>query len=207
LTATDLEGAHEDDRVYVTVETLLRRINGAARIQTSDYQPVTYVRRYTTANGDQVIQPAAAELRVRVGFAAEGVVHGPDGAPQPAPPSPAATHTALAASNSRADKVLTRMGGNLNWRDDETKPASIVGMGWASENEQSVFRASANRPDVSGDDARHAVSPNTALPSRTMTLARGQAFIADLVEKWLSSRSVRGRRDASGSRRCGAGRR
>src|SRR6516164_5458220 len=99
LTAADLDGAHEDDSVYVTVETLLRRINGAARLETPDFQPVTYARRYTTANGDQVIQPAAAELTLRVGFAAVAVVNGSNGEPQPSPLPPAVTHVALAASN------------------------------------------------------------------------------------------------------------
>jgi hypothetical protein len=193
LTATDLDGAHEDDSVYVTAETLLRRINGAARIQTPDYQLVTYAGRYTTANGDQVIQPASAELRLRVGLTAEGVVRGPDGEPQPAPPSPAVTRVALAGSNARVDKVLARMAGDLDWVNlfriyelvrDAPKPASIVKMGWTTENKESAFTASANRPDVSGDDARHAVAPNTKLPNATMTLAEGQDWIRNLVSKW-----------------------
>lgn len=88
------------------------------------------------------------------------------------------------------------MAGDLDWfnlfkiyeliRDDPAKPSPIAGMGWATENQQSAFRSSANRPDVSGDHARHAVSPNTTLPRRTMTLADGQAFITDLAGKWLT---------------------
>ncbi|MGO8940214.1 MAG: hypothetical protein ACLQLO_24910 [Mycobacterium sp.] len=193
LTAAGLDGAHEDDRVYATVETLIKWINGAARTVASDFKPVTYAGRYTTANGDQVIQPAGAHLTIRGGFPAGAVVRGSDGQLKPDPPSPAVARVALAASNSRVDKVLGFMASDLDWlnlykvyelvRDDETKPASIAKMGWASENKQSAFRVSANDPEVSGDDARHAVSQGD--PKRTMTLAEGQAFIIDLLEKWL----------------------
>ncbi|MFN3005706.1 hypothetical protein [Mycolicibacterium wolinskyi] len=195
LTAMELNSAHEADRVYVTVEALLNRINGSARTLTSDFRPVRYARRYTTDDGE-VIQPAAFQLTLRVGISASAVVRGPDGEPLPTSPPPAPTHLALAASDVTVDRVLARMAGDLDWfnlfkvyelvRDDPAKPSSIAGMGWATENQQSAFRSSANRPDVSGDDARHAVSPNTTPPRRTMTLAEGETWIRNLVSKWLA---------------------
>ncbi|OBF98897.1 hypothetical protein [Mycolicibacter sinensis] len=194
LTAAELDSADDED-VYFTIEALLKRINGSARTLTPDFQPVRYARKYTT-NGGIVIQPATVQLKIRVSLTVSAVVRGPDGEPQPTSPPPGATHLALAASDGTVDEVLARMAGDLDWfnlfkvyelvRDDSTKPSSIAGMGWATENEQSAFRASANRPDISGEDARHAVSPNTKRPKRTMNLAEGQAWVCNLVSNWLA---------------------
>lgn len=46
-----------------------------------------------------------------------------------------------------------------------------------------AFTASANRPDVSGDDARHGHLPGGP-PRRTMTLAEGRALVQRLIQDW-----------------------
>ncbi|MDX3185550.1 hypothetical protein ABT358_22150 [Streptomyces sp. NPDC000341] len=55
---------------------------------------------------------------------------------------------------------------------------------WVSSGDLSAFTASANRPDVSGSEARHARATGTGLPKRTMTLAEGEAFVRSLVLAW-----------------------
>jgi len=52
-----------------------------------------------------------------------------------------------------------------------------------SRSAVSAFRASANRADVSGSDARHAVNKG-APPAHTLTIAEGRAFIFRLIATW-----------------------
>jgi hypothetical protein len=195
LTAVGLDQAHEENRVYPTVQLLLGWINGAAKVETPDFDDVTYAGRYTTANGDQVIQPTAAVLRLRVGMTATAVVRGPDGEVKPSPQPPAVTRVALAASNDQVAKVLTLMAGDRNWDDlwkvYETIRKAVGGtnalvnqLQWITEGDKEAFRESANNPDVSGDDARHAIPTSPTPPTRTMTIDEGRAFINDLIAKW-----------------------
>jgi hypothetical protein len=60
----------------------------------------------------------------------------------------------------------------------------LVAKEWTTKTALDAFTASANRPDVSGDSARHAVAKG-AQPSRTMTLADARRFINGLLRKWL----------------------
>jgi hypothetical protein len=66
------------------------------------------------------------------------------------------------------------------------KVAGLDKKGWVSAADLSAFRASANRPDVSGDQARHARMPG-APPKRTMTLTEARQIINVLVTAWLES--------------------
>lgn len=66
------------------------------------------------------------------------------------------------------------------------KPDTIASRGWATNNKLKAFSASANRPDVSGDTARHAVAGG-AVPKRTMTIGQARSFISALVAQWLAN--------------------
>jgi len=63
---------------------------------------------------------------------------------------------------------------------DETQLCKRTGV---TRAEMKAFTASANRPDVSGDDARHGHLPGGP-PRRTMTLAEGRALVQRLVQHW-----------------------
>lgn len=56
----------------------------------------------------------------------------------------------------------------------------------ANKSQFSSFGAAANRPDVSGDKARHARLPG-APPAHAMTLKEGQTYIRRVVRDWLQS--------------------
>lgn len=195
LTAVGLDQAHEEDRVHPKVQLLLGWINGAAKVETPGFGNVTYARRYTTANGDQVVEPAGAVVRLRLGVTATAVVRGPDGEVKPSQPPPAATRVALAASNDQVAKVLTLTAGDRNWdglwkvyetirKDAGGTNALVNQLQWITEGDKEAFRESANNPDVSGDDARHAIPTSPIPSSRTMTIDEGRAFINDLIAKW-----------------------
>jgi hypothetical protein len=67
---------------------------------------------------------------------------------------------------------------------DAIQPKKTYELGWATKADDSAFTGSANRADVSGDEARHARNSGPP-PTRTMSLAEGRSYISDLVMKWL----------------------
>jgi hypothetical protein len=72
-------------------------------------------------------------------------------------------------------------------RHDIGGEGNIVTKGWATTTQLSAFRSGANRPDVSGDDARHGVLPGPP-PKNTMDLSKARIFIKGLVRNWLDEK-------------------
>jgi len=116
------------------------------------------------------------------------------------PPQPEGPRQlARAAAHSDADDLLVLIGtaGALGW-DPLWKAleiitvavggkAALLATGWITADDHEVFGYSANHPDASGTDARHARRPPTTLPSRVMSIEEGQQFIRDLAHRWLDS--------------------
>ena len=196
LRSPEIDNPPQGATYYEVAETLLTKINGLARAKNSSFRPVRLSGRYTDGESiHHVVSPAPAEIRVRRWAA--GVVTKSDGTIVGDPPSPWPDRLALAATNSGVAEVLEILarGESLGWDDlykvfeiirDSIRPDTIVGLGWATETEKSAFTASANRPDVSGTDARHA-RISGAPPTHQMSLAEGRSFISNLVTKWLGS--------------------
>ena len=108
-----------------------------------------------------------AAIRIRGGTPTVTVTR-PDGTVVPDPPSPWPARTRLAESNPDVAELLEIMGQNtqpLNWIDlrkvyeiieHPIGERTLVRRGWATRRQIKAFGSSANRPDVSGKDARHA---------------------------------------------------
>lgn len=195
LTAPEIDSPSEPRRFDRAAEPLLRRINGMARVQNSDYRPVRLSGKYTDHNG-QNIHFVEAALELRLEISVDAVVIGPDGKPKPDPPSPWPKRLALGETHSDVREVLEIMSQPepLGWDNlykiheiirDSIKPQKIPDLGWADKATDSAFTVSANSPGVSGPSARHARMPGA--PRRTMTVRDGRAYISDLVAKWLDS--------------------
>ncbi|MGW6791880.1 hypothetical protein [Streptomyces chartreusis] len=73
-------------------------------------------------------------------------------------------------------------------RDSAGSEQALKAKTWVPDGELSAFKASANRPDVSGSGARHA-RMGGGPPKLTMTLAEGEDFIRRLVVAWWNSLS------------------
>jgi hypothetical protein len=71
-------------------------------------------------------------------------------------------------------------------RDAMGGQASLINSGWVTRDDLSAFTASANRPDVTGADARHA-RMGGGPPKRTMQIAEARDFIGRLLTTWLDS--------------------
>jgi hypothetical protein len=114
--------------------------------------------------------------------------------PQPPPPGPRDVQVAGVDANvTEALEILGRADPAPDWIDlwkvFEVVRDAVPGLehkGWISKADLSAFRASANRPDVSGADARHARMPASP-PKRTMTVGEARALIGVLVAAWLDS--------------------
>jgi hypothetical protein len=118
-------------------------------------------------------------------------------APPPAPKGP--EYFELIATHSVVGEVLEILGGSsvsLTWvdlykvyeiiRHDVGNDKALNAKVWVTDGDISAFTASANRPDISQSEARHARMPGEP-PKRTMTLAQGEDFIRRLVVAWWDS--------------------
>ena len=194
LSATGMDNPPEGTAFYDIARRLLTYINAVGRVNRADIRPVELSGRYSTPTGQHhVVAPLGAELRLR-GHAV-AVVVGPDGQPEPAPPSPWPGRLTLAERNEDVREVLEILGRleRPGWGDlfkihekvQDSINRSIPKMGWASKADDDAFGPSANRRDISGRDARHARREKRPLPKRTMTIEQGRQYISDIVAKWL----------------------
>ena len=212
LTGVEMDSPPEGLNFYDVSATVLQRVNGIARtLRPNDYRPVELVGRYQVADDrHEVVQAEGAEVRERAEsvsvvvatatLEARGqlkVVAVTTGGAAPATAAqPTPMYMALAAQHADVAETLALMGkGEPDWSDlykvyeivrDNLRPAKIEDKGWATKHEQSEFTGTANRPDVSGADARHARMPGGP-PTHTMTLHEARQFIGDLVIQWVGS--------------------
>ncbi|MEU1535482.1 hypothetical protein [Streptomyces fagopyri] len=205
LGSHDMDGLiDEAGRLVETASRLLRRVVGVARALDSSFRPVALTGQYTDDSGDgkrhHVVAAAMAEIRVKA-FAV-GVVTTADGSPrQPVSPPQGPPYMQLVKAHPDVSDVLDILGKpsvSMTWvdlykvyevvRHNAGSDAALKAKAWVPESDISAFTGSANRPDVSGSEARHARLPGSS-PKRTMTLAEGEAFIRKLVVAWWDSLS------------------
>jgi hypothetical protein len=139
-----------------------------------------------------VVSPATVEVRVGIpAVTIGGAVIGGSVSP------PDAGRAALGLRYPDAAEALTILGQPtpLGWVElfkvfeivrDAVKPARLDRSGLATKEQVSAFTASANRPDVSGQEARHA-RMGGGPPQRMMTVSEGHEFIGNLVRAWIDS--------------------
>ncbi|WP_427923848.1 hypothetical protein [Streptomyces sp. cg40] len=203
LGSHDLDGLIDDaGRLVEIASLLLRRVVGIARALDSSFRPVALTGQFMddSDNGKRhhVVGAATAEIRAKA-FAV-GVVTTADGSPPPPPPPPQGpSYMQLVGEHPDVAEVLDILGKpsvSMTWvdlykvyeivRHNVGSDKALKAKAWVSDSDISAFTGSANRPDVSGSEARHARLPG-ASPKRTMTLAEGEAFIRKLVVAWWDS--------------------
>jgi hypothetical protein len=210
LTATEITSPPNGRKFHETAPEVLQRVNGLARaLRPNDYKPVELVGRYQVGESqhhfafledfaggrDRILPPtitvgsSVAEGRGRVtavGFVVEA------GTPV-APPLPGPKYLALAAHPHVAEALAVMGNTDPNWVDlykvyeiirEDIRPAKMHENGWVTRQDLNAFGDSANRPDVSGADARHARRPGRT-PTDTMSLQQARQFIGDLLIRWI----------------------
>ena len=204
-------------RLVEVASSVLARLNGSTVLDTPGYRPVKLRNRFhrhpptgtldTTVGatddarlheGASIVVVASVEARLSVNTTIVGTAVG--SVPGPPVLGDGAKQLAIAAAHSDADDLLVVLGstGNLGWdilwkameivrnavggtKDD------LVAKGWITSDDFVAFRYSANHPDASGSQARHARHSPTTPPDQIMSLDDGQRWIRDLARKWLAS--------------------
>jgi len=195
---------------------VLAQLVGAARLDDDSFYPVRVVGRYDRhrpAGGTEttiqvtdsahtrdrvtVVAVEAAESRGQVG-AVTILTNGVQVKPEPRGPR----YLALAAAHPDVAELLTLVGNaeQLGWielfkafeiihdavsggrKGNQTLVATLN----IPKSEIKRFTGSANRPDVSGSDARHARQSGEP-PKQSMTLPDGRDFIRNLAGRWLDT--------------------
>jgi hypothetical protein len=197
LTSPEIDSAPDNHQANEIAAKIISRINALGRIHDANFRPVK-LSGYTDHTGKSVVtgtigatmQPARARFTGSVTYA--------DGTTPPSPPSPWADYLAVATTNDHVARTLEIMGRAepLGWVDlykvheivrRAIEPKKLDKIGWTTEAQDRAFTASADRYDVSGDAARHAVDKHAESPKQTMTINEGRCYINELVTKWLTA--------------------
>lgn len=185
------------------VAALLRRLNGAARAESAEHQPIRATSRIESQDG--LVRLAVGDAAL--GLEAAGVQQGPTGGTPVAPPG--ADYLAAASRVAALDQVLDIMGGpeRLSTYDmakvlevisENVRPAvgqpgrqsrkPLVDVtNWISDDEWDSFRAVVHDPNVSGPDARHAAPPPwMQQPPNTLSwgLEDARGLVSRVVQHW-----------------------
>ena len=197
-----LSSVEVDDRpdgvpFYEVAPRVLRRVNGLGRVRNPAYEPVSLTGRYTEGSSvHHVVMADGIRIRARVEATAE--VRGADGQvlPPAAPDGPDRARVATFSSDVEEALYILGQAEALDWGQlykvfeivkDDVSSTSMVDLGWTSAADISAFKASANRPDVSGAAARHSRMGGTP-PRHQMSHDVAQAFISRLVSTWIDSK-------------------
>jgi len=171
-------------------EDLIVMMNGIARVTNLSYRPVSIGAHFRDAPDRTHVVIAGKTVEVRT------LMPGPA---EPAASPPGQVWIALAAADPNVREALELLGaGTLTWdrlykvfeiiKDDVGGDITKVGL--ATSADVTAFTAGANRPDVSGSDARHARMPG-ATPRRAMSPEEGRQFTQAVVTAWVASKEAK----------------
>jgi hypothetical protein len=206
----------EPGAMHAAACALLVRLVGAARLEDDSFRSVQLVGRYDRPRpggvDTKIYVHDTAVVRDRVTVVAVESIesHARVGTPtisidgqsfEPAPPR-GPRYLTFAHDHPDVAELLTLIGNadRLGWvelykayeiiRDavsgGRNGIPTLAGRLDIPESEIKRFTGSANRPDVSGPDARHARQSGPP-PKQSMTLPDGRHFIRDLARRWLET--------------------
>ena len=197
MLADEIDNRPQREQYYEVAPTILSTVNGLARVADPAFQPVVLSGSYVEGERRHVVvQAESVNVRVRVNAAgvlvtsSDGVVQAP-----PLPPSPRRAATAATHPDVSEALLIMSQPTALGWGElykvfeivrESLRPSTIDKAGLAKTRDLNAFRASANRPDLSGADARHARMSGEP-PTHHMSLPQGRRFISALVQNWIDS--------------------
>lgn len=199
LESASFEKLSDADAVHIAAGSLLSVLNGAAKLTDDSHRAVKLQGRVSDGSGGihtfvrvaDTVRLRANAPTIEVSDAAGQVVqrHAP-------PPPKGPSYLAAAERHPPVREVLEYLaddhpGWVTLYKVKEVVQADAPGglRDFASTGEMSMFSASANRPDLSGPDARHARTRGET-PTKSMTLGEGRAFIRRVVDEWIAHKQV-----------------
>lgn len=197
LTSVEIEHRPAGVALHEVALRVLRRVNGLGRARNPKFEPVELAGHYTDEGRVHAVV-VAETARARSRVQAVAVVTRSEGEILPTIPPRGPARERVAAARPEVQEALEIMGQPevLSWIQlykvfeiirDDVKPRSLADLGWASASEVKAFSGSANRPDVSGADARHARMGGSP-PRQQMALDVARDFISRLVASWIDSK-------------------
>jgi hypothetical protein len=197
MSAEELDNPPSGKAFHEVAEELLVRANGLGRLMRPDFTPVGLTGRYEQEGDVSVVLATAAVAVAKARLSATAIVRNPDGTVQPQPPPATVAYIALAAHNHDVAEALEIMGRPqpLNFADlykvyeiiehSGHMKIAMTSAGFGKPAAR-LFARTANHPEASGQDARHARS-NERPPAKPMTLDEARRMIRELVTAWMDS--------------------
>lgn len=198
LRASRFEQLADAEAVRAEADRIVSEMNGAGRIFSESYENVTaanQVRRENQTGGEDAhvfitdsvrVRSSVSAVVLKAGGATEEVVESP-------PPIPSDT-LALAMKNADFAQALRFMSQEPpTWHNlykvwelvKRNVRGRITEEGWATEGEIERLTATADRPELSGDDSRHAVTKGSPAGERLrIELEEGVALCRRLLARW-----------------------
>lgn len=205
LRLDEFSGCNDDGEVLAAADRQIVRLSGIIKIRrgTGDSIRAGHVlRRHPGGRKDVFVRLEGAVVRCEVGVVGVGVSDS-EGRPVPQPVVASREERlfALCCGDPAVDKLARLMAAadSESWvglyrryeliEADSGGQRALEARDWCASADFGRFRHSANSVTVAGDGARHG-KETTAPPSKPMTLEEANAFVCDLMEKWLASKGV-----------------
>ena len=200
LSSSDIDEASTSGDAHERGRRFLPRLNGAARLDDRRHRSVALSGRIVDAeDGSHSAVVLAGSVNLRSRVTARITVEGGQILEVGSRPADDASRlVSLADTDLEVARVLELMDSERpdqdrlfkafeRIRDDMGGEKGLKSRGLASGRDLSAFGAWANRPDVSGSDARHEVVRGDA-PARVMTDGEAWDFMSRLVRSWAVAR-------------------
>jgi hypothetical protein len=190
--------------MYERASSLLRDVNGAARLMRSDFRPVELTGRFSDPAENVHVVGLTDTIMVRAHLRASAVVVGPGVAAESEPTQSAAQgYVQLVAKHTDVQDVLALLGKSEppDWIDlykiyeivgdqvaggPKGREKALAATGWVTPGDLDAFKMSANHQGVSGDAARHARMSGSPR-QHPMTIEDARQMIRVLVSGWFDS--------------------
>jgi hypothetical protein len=192
LLAEDFDAKEYAGDVLARAGEHLAVVNGIARLTRRSFRPAItgHVQKLEgNRPAHSYVFAGPIELRAKAGFA---VVSADGGSPAESG-TEADKHFTAAVTNGNVARTLRLWGRPPDWGnfyrvfeiiDSEV---GVVSQGWASDNEVTRFKRTANHPEAAGDEARHG-SSTVEPPPHPMTLNEARGFVEHLLRQWLQTK-------------------
>jgi len=200
LKLLELAPSEAPREVLDRAELIIAELNGVGRIFVQGWENVGVAaveRRLDGKQKDHFLFPKPLVVTTRFG-SAELTVRRPDGTIVPQPPDPILLPFKAAATDNAVAKVLRlHAADDLTYRDlyviyevieaDTGGKSQLLSQGWATDEQISRFKHSANSVSVLGDEARHGHEARKP-PKKPMPLTEARIFVNALVKAWFRTK-------------------
>lgn len=189
------ENVADASEVKARAAKVLETMHGVARMHDGSYRPVKLGTQFTTDDGD--LTSVILVDSIEAWSSLRGPMIRLDGEVRPPSPPQGPKYYALAESDPSVADAFRYFGLPPSWvtlykvyeviSNDVGGQSTLVDRGWAPKTRISTFTESACRPEISGDEARHARLGGKA-SGWTMTIGEAQDFVRELSHAWADEK-------------------